>query len=41
MVGSDGVLKSEEEVQELPMPAGLKRLVSRALEKKQLELFDS
>lgn len=41
MVGNDGVLKSEEEVQELPMPAGLKRLVSRALEKKQLELFDS
>lgn len=37
----DLLLKKEEELLSLPMPAGLKRLVSHALGKKQLELFSS
>ncbi len=33
--------KETDELKALPMPAGLKRLVVKALEKKQLELFDA
>lgn len=37
--GNDAIFKSDEELKALPMPAGLKRLVVKALEKKRLELF--